>query len=48
MCADMSRIEWNKKKEGSNRDISNNSKKHKVLKPDCSSAQSFFNFLTKQ
>ena len=52
MCADMSRIEWekdkNKSKNKSNTKHSSLGKGHKATKNDCSSATAFFNFLTQR
>ena len=52
MCSDMSRIEWKKDKKSG--ETSTNTTKNKSVKgqraaiADCSSAESFFNFLTQQ
>ncbi len=51
MCADMSRIEWNKdKKPTTNTKPKHNNaaKGQRASYSDCSSATSFFNFLTQR
>lgn len=49
MCADMSRIEWKKdKKNKANAKQNTSVKGHKAKSTDCTSATSFFNFLTQR